>query len=31
MNASYVPFENVHDAAIAVRHPVGSPSFIAGK
>ena len=31
MNASYVPFENVHDHSSFVRHAVGSPSLIAGK
>src|SRR6476646_6796682 len=31
MNASYVPFENVHDGSSFVRHAVGSPSFTAGK
>src|SRR4051812_43342730 len=31
MNASYVPFEKVHDAESLVRHAVGSPSLIAGK
>src|SRR5579862_9854638 len=30
MNASYVSFEKVHDTAMPFRHPVGSPSLIAG-